>query len=141
MSLAADLKTLFHLAVAPVRGSTHAERMDGFYRGQAAGYDDFRRRLLPARDRLFGLLEAPRGGVWIDMGGGTAQNLEALSDRISTLQKIYVIDLATSLLRVARQRASDRGWTNVEPVAADATTFRPAEGLADVVTFSYSLTM
>ncbi|MGO9110811.1 MAG: class I SAM-dependent methyltransferase, partial [Thermoguttaceae bacterium] len=44
-------------------------------------------------------------------------------------------------LAVARKRSEARGWKNVEAVSADATTFRPAEGPADVVTFSYSLTM
>jgi S-adenosylmethionine-diacylgycerolhomoserine-N-methlytransferase len=44
-------------------------------------------------------------------------------------------------LEVARQRAKVSGWSNVEAVEADATTFRPREELADVVTFSYSLTM
>ena len=32
-------------------------------------------------------------------------------------------------------------WSNVETIEADATTFQPAGGPVDVVTFSYSLTM
>jgi S-adenosylmethionine-diacylgycerolhomoserine-N-methlytransferase len=51
------------------------------------------------------------------------------------------VDLAASLLAVARQRAQSRGWHNVEVIQGDATTFRPPEGQADVVTFSYALTM
>src|SRR5204862_325772 len=52
-----------------------------------------------------------------------------------------VLDLSHSLLEVAKQRIAAHGWTNVETVEADATTFRPAGGPVDVVTFSYSLTM
>jgi S-adenosylmethionine-diacylgycerolhomoserine-N-methlytransferase len=52
-----------------------------------------------------------------------------------------VLDLSPSLLEIARKRIASRGWTNVETVEADATTFQPASGPVDVVTFSYSLTM
>jgi len=51
------------------------------------------------------------------------------------------VDLATSLLDVVKQRSEKNGWTNVEAVTADATQWTPPEGSADVVTFSYSLTM
>jgi S-adenosylmethionine-diacylgycerolhomoserine-N-methlytransferase len=44
-------------------------------------------------------------------------------------------------LEVARWRAAARGWSNVEVVRGDATSFRPVEAAADVVTFSYALTM
>jgi S-adenosylmethionine-diacylgycerolhomoserine-N-methlytransferase len=52
-----------------------------------------------------------------------------------------VLDLSHSLLEVAKKRIAERGWTNVETVEADATTFQPPTGPVDVVTFSYSLTM
>jgi S-adenosylmethionine-diacylgycerolhomoserine-N-methlytransferase len=45
------------------------------------------------------------------------------------------------LLNIARQRIERRGWTNVETVQADVTTFVPPEVQVDLVTFSYSLTM
>lgn len=141
MSLVADLKVLYKLAVAPVRGATHAERLDSFYRGQADAYDDFRRRLLHGREELFRTIDAPAGGIWVDLGGGTGGNLEFIGSRMSDLKRVYVVDLAESLLEVARRRVADRGWQNVEPVLADATMFAPPEGSADVVTFSYSLTM
>ena len=83
----------------------------------------------------------PEGGVWVDMGGGTGANIENFGDEICKLSKIYVVDLSGSLLKIATDRFQQRGWTNVEAVEADATKFRPPEGQADVVTFSYSLTM
>ncbi|MCA9184172.1 MAG: class I SAM-dependent methyltransferase [Pirellulaceae bacterium] len=141
MALASDLKVLYHLALKPVRGSDHAGRMESFYAGQAEAYDDFRKRLLQGRESLWQAIDAPDNAVWVDMGGGTGANLDFFGDRLNRMGKIYVVDLASSLLKVANQRIADRGWKNVEAVEADATTFRPTEGHADVVTFSYSLTM
>nr|WP_243436006.1 methyltransferase domain-containing protein [Acanthopleuribacter pedis] len=137
-----DLKVLYSLALAPVKGKTHAERMEGFYGRQADQYDDFRKRLLKGRAELYQAIEAPEQGIWIDFGGGTGSNLEFLGDRIHRLKHVYLVDLAESLLKVAERRAEDRGWHNFEAVYADATTYRPeASPLVDVVTFSYSLTM
>ncbi len=153
MSLLSDFKVLYHLALKPVRGHDHAARMESFYAGQAGAYDDFRKRLLKGRQELWNLLPRPSAGVWVDMGGGTGSNLEYFShqepgnrnqetgSRLAGLKNIYVVDLSQSLLDVAQQRATASGWTNVIPTLADATTFRPPEGAADVVTFSYSLTM
>jgi S-adenosylmethionine-diacylgycerolhomoserine-N-methlytransferase len=141
MTLAADLRVLYRLALAPVHGATHAERLESFYRGQATGYDDFRKRLLHGREQLFASLPTPQNGVWIDMGAGTGSNLEFLGDRVKSLNEVYLVDLAPSLLSVARERIAQKGWTNVVTVTADATRFAPPERLADVITFSYSLTM
>jgi S-adenosylmethionine-diacylgycerolhomoserine-N-methlytransferase len=137
----ADLKTLYHLLLKPARGNSHAERMESFYGGQAAGYDGFRNRLLPGRRELYNALPRPRDGVWVDLGGGTAANFESLGERREELRTAYVVDLSPSLLSIAQQRIQRLGWSNVRAVRADATEFRPPEGQADVVTFSYSLTM
>jgi S-adenosylmethionine-diacylgycerolhomoserine-N-methlytransferase len=151
MGLASDLRILYHLAFKRVRGRDHAARMESFYAGQAQGYDDFRKRLLKGRQELWNAIPIPHGGTWVDMGGGTGANLEYFrglgtgnreqGGRLADLEKIYVVDLSRSLLQVARERIAASGWTNVEAIEADATTFRPPSGQADVVTFSYSLTM
>lgn len=141
MSFLSDLKVLYHLTMKPIRGKDHAARLESFYSGQAGAYDDFRKRLLKGRQELWNAIAAPPGAVWIDMGGGTGANLEYFSGRIGDLKKVYVVDLSRSLLEVAGRRVAERGWTNIETVEADATTYRPPEGQADVVTFSYSLTM
>ncbi len=141
ISLRSDLKILYHLALRPTRGQSHAQRMEDFYQGQAEDYDRFRERLLRGREELIRSMSMPEDGVWVDLGGGTGANLQWLGDRIHKLRRVYIVDLSTSLLEVARQRAQARGWHNVETVRDDAKTFRPAEGEADVVTFSYALTM
>ena len=141
MGFASDMKILYHMLLKPVRGDNHAERMESFYGEQAEGYDDFRKRLLKGREELWQQLPKDDGCIWVDLGGGTGANIENFGDSISKPEKIYVIDLSKSLLKVAADRFAKKGWTNVETVEADATTFCPPQGYADVVTFSYSLTM
>ena len=141
MGFASDMKILYHMLLKPVRGDNHAERMESFYGEQAEGYDDFRKRLLKGREELWQQLPKGDGCIWVDLGGGTGANIENFGDSISKPEKIYVIDLSKSLLKVAADRFAKKGWTNVETVEADATTFCPPQGYADVVTFSYSLTM
>jgi len=141
MALLSDLRILYHLTLKPVRGKDHAARMESFYAGQADAYDSFRKRLLKGREELWQAIGVPEQAVWVDMGGGTGANLDYFGEQIKNLQKIYVVDLSPSLLQVARRRVQERGWTNVEPVEADATLFEPPPSLVDVVTFSYSLTM
>lgn len=141
MSLLTDARILYHMVLKPVRGTDHAARLESFYAGQAENYDDFRRRLLHGREAMYRSIPVPAGGVWVDLGGGTGANLEPIGGELHKARKIYVVDLCDSLLAVARKRCAGRGWSNVEAVASDATTFRPETGAADVVTFSYSLTM
>ncbi|MDZ7615564.1 MAG: class I SAM-dependent methyltransferase [Patescibacteria group bacterium] len=141
MGLFRDLRILFHLVLKPVRGKDHAARLESFYAGQAEGYDAFRKRLLQGREELWQKLDAPEGGVWVDLGGGTGSNLELMGPKIDRLAKVYLVDLSPSLLKVARQRIESKGWRNVETVEADATVWQPPDAPADLVTFSYSLTM
>jgi len=141
MGLFSDLKVLYHMAVRPVRGKDHAARMENFYGGQAADYDDFRKRLLRGRSELWSRLGVNDGEIWLDMGGGTGSNLEYFGENMARLKKVYVVDLAGSLLNMAEKRARDHGWNNVATAEADATKFVPDEQQVDVITFSYSLTM
>src|SRR5205823_5784119 len=39
MSLASDLKILFHMTLAPIRGQSHRDRLESFYASQARSYD------------------------------------------------------------------------------------------------------
>ncbi|MFI5358002.1 MAG: class I SAM-dependent methyltransferase [Opitutales bacterium] len=141
MSVLADLKTLYHLVLQPVRGGTHAERLNSFYESQAGQYDRFREKLLHGRETLMENLPMPDGGTWLDMGGGTGANLDRVGEKVRRLGRVAIIDLCRPLLQVARRRINDRGWTNAEVVEADAATVHLDGAMADVITFSYSLTM
>jgi S-adenosylmethionine-diacylgycerolhomoserine-N-methlytransferase len=122
-----DLRTLWHLTTTRARGETHAERLESFYAPQQRNYDAFRARMLHGRREVFESIVAPPQAVWVDFGAGTGENAEYLSH--------------SALLTAAQERIDRQGWSNVWAVCADATTFCPPEGSADVVTFSYSLTM
>jgi S-adenosylmethionine-diacylgycerolhomoserine-N-methlytransferase len=141
MGLLTDLGVMARIVASPVRGKNHADRLDSFYAGQAHAYDDTRRKLLHGREELYRMIQPPEGGVWLDFGGGTGANLEALGEGVSRLRAARIVDLSSALLAVARKRIEARGWRNVSAVNADVTTYTPDEGQADVITFSYSLTM
>jgi S-adenosylmethionine-diacylgycerolhomoserine-N-methlytransferase len=135
-----DLKVAYHL-IKPTHGDTHQERLENFYQGQAKAYDKFRKRLLHGREELYKKISTHGGEVWLDFGGGTGANLEPIAAQLTQFRKIYIVDLCPSLLEIANQRIAEHDWKNVEAIASDVTQFVPPEGFADIITFSYSLTM
>ena len=132
--------------------------------------------LLQGREDMLGLVAAQlkykaerrlpsaKKPIWIDIGGGTGYNIEAMQaylDVPTFFSKIYLVDLSPSLLEVARKRFARLGW-EIEIVCQDARTFRlPSDeilydrdtivaafqsppnpiGGADFVSLSYSLSM
>lgn len=139
MTLASDLRIAYRLLFSPITGSSHRERLESFYQHQADEYDNFRDRLLHGRRELYQALPVPQGGHWIEMGGGTGRNLEYLQHRIDLLDRVSLVDLSSSLLVQARHRLRRNGWQHVQSIEADATQVDLPP--ADVITFSYSLTM
>ncbi|MEM9587544.1 MAG: class I SAM-dependent methyltransferase [Planctomycetota bacterium] len=121
-------------------GDTHQERLESFYADQAEHYDSFRSRLLHGRPGLFGSIDFPRDGVWVDMGCGTGENVDFAGDRAGKLAQVHLVDLSPSLLDVAQRRVANDP-RNMKTHLADATEFSLPAGSVDVVTFSYSLTM
>lgn len=140
-SVSSNFRVLWHLLINRVRGTTHEQRLESFYKGQAGDYDGFRKRLLHGREEMLDSIVFPDNGIWVDLGAGTGANAEHVASTIPRLKHVYQVDLCQPLLDVAGTRVKNHNWENVTPVHADATTFAPQEGLADVVTFSYSLTM
>lgn len=141
MEIINELKTLYQLSFGRKSGKSHAELLDSFYGPQAADYDRFRQRLLPGRKEMMQSLNM-EGGIWVDLGGGTASNLEYVRDRIDCFEQIYIVDLSESLLEQARARIQENGWKNITLIHGDASEFQlPNDITADYVTFSFSLTM
>ena len=140
MSRISDLPVLWRMLRGMERSGNHAQRLEGFYAGQAAVYDRFRERLLHGRDDLLARLPLAPGDVLVELGAGTGRNLEPIAERIPGLAAVHLVDLCPSLLTVARQRIAARGWTQVHAIEADATTWQPPQP-ADVVVCAYSLSM
>jgi S-adenosylmethionine-diacylgycerolhomoserine-N-methlytransferase len=141
-SILADLKSVWLLLVTPGAGENQQARLNQFYEHQANGYDQFRRRLLHGRQQLIDRIPVSRDAVWIDLGCGTAENLERFGDRIHQFSHIHLVDLCQPLLKVAKDRCAQLAIK--APISiheADVTQFElPAESV-DLVTFSYSLSM
>ena len=140
-SMWSDLRVIWHLIAHPVRGKTHAERLESFYGGQADDYDSFRARMLHGRDELIDMLTFPDGGVWVDMGAGTGENVLRAQGRTNALEQVHLVDLSKSLLEVAEKQLSEAGIENASFHLADATRFDLPPESVDVISFSYSLTM
>lgn len=141
-SMLADAKAAWQLLTKPGTGETQQERLNHFYGSQAQGYDRFRRRLLHGRQALIDGLMVKRDAVWVDLGCGTAENLERFGDRIEQFSSIHLVDLCEPLLAIAKSRCN-RLQTQV-PISfyeSDVTQFDLASESVDLVTFSYSLTM
>ena len=118
-----DFRVLWHLLAKRVRGTSHAERLDSFYAGQAWDYDSFRSKLLHGRQVMIDAIDAPQDGVWVDIGAGTGENAERLAHRRMRLKSLYLVDLcrppAASGRGVHRPRRVEehlirvRGWDTV----------------------------
>ena len=139
--------------------------LESFYKAQADIYDASRKPLLRGREDMLGLAAAQlkykseKGAfekqkpIWVDIGGGTGYNIEAMQAYVDVptfFSKIYLVDLSPSLLEVAKKRFHRLTW-KIEIVCHDARTFRlenyetpdsqASDKGADLVTFSYSLSM
>ena len=107
--------------------------------------DSFRSNFLWGRKPLLAACAARLDGmsdmVWVDLGGGTGENVSMMSKYIDLkrFKKIYIVDLCHSLCEEAKKKAKENGWENVTVVEADACEFSPDEDKATLVTFSYSL--
>ncbi|KAI1177325.1 hypothetical protein F4777DRAFT_596729 [Nemania sp. FL0916] len=115
------------------------DALESFYKSQAGAYDATRKRLLRGREDMLALaaaqltLKAGAVGskrtkmIWVDIGGGTGWNIEAMSQFVSVptfFDSVYLVDFSPSLCEVARKRFARLGWKNVKIICQDARTFR-----------------
>ena len=145
-TLSADATVLFSNFLHPITGADHKSRLESFYKLQAGSYDSFRHRFLHGRVPMIEAMPTVEGGVWVDLGGGTGANLEHFGGKLSSFDRVFILDLTPSLLKQAKVRVAANGWGKlVTCVEGDATVKNlpglPKAGTVDVVTMSYSLTM
>ncbi|KAJ3046128.1 hypothetical protein HDV00_003878 [Rhizophlyctis rosea] len=86
--------------------------------------------------------------AWIDIGGGTGENIEKMNQffPIRNFDRVYLVDITPSLCEVARKRFQKLGWTNVKVLCMDASKFEIPKEDGDnleiaLITMSYSLSM
>lgn len=139
------------LVSSTLKVSGHAKDMEAFYKYQKEGYDSFREGLLHARPALMEAFPLKKGGnmVWIDIGGGTARNLEFLSVEVirKYFKEIIICDISASLLEIAQKRIIAMGIQDIARVVehdvtqASVLSVLPAAGTVDCITMSYSFSM
>jgi hypothetical protein len=141
-----DLSVLYNNFVHPIGAGDHKAKLESFYKGQSGSYDVYRHRFLHGRVPMIEAMPTPKNGVWVDLGGGTAANLQHLGPALKVFSKVVVLDLCRPLLVQAQKRVEANGWGDlVSCIEGDATSPKvkglPKPGTVDVVTMSYSLTM
>ncbi len=125
----------------PDAGS-HGASLDAFYAAQAEAYDGFREHLLHGREQMVSALAIGSDHRLLDVGGGTARNLEFIDPTVlAACASVEILDLCRPLLAIAKRRVVERGWTNVILTHADACRDEPVHASVDRVMFSYSLSM
>jgi len=139
------------LVASTLKATGHAKDMESFYKYQKEGYDAFREGLLHARPALMESIPLKKGGkmVWVDVGGGTARNLEFFTPELirKYFSTIYILDVSASLLEMAQRRVNSMGLSDIVKVvehdftAASVFTVMPNKGTVDIVTMSYSYSM
>lgn len=141
MSIINKLKVLKNILFSSVRSSEHAVRLEEFYKHQAEGYDETRENFLHGKREIAEFIKDNldcKGKIFVDIGGGTGRNIELLGDKVADFKEIIIYDLSPSLLAQAEKRIEKNGWNNVRTYLGDACCF---DIDADVILFSYSLTM
>lgn len=134
---ASDWQVLKSMFFADVKGSTQQERLESFYVSQADLYDSYRYRMLHGRLPMAKAMPAPKGGVWVDLGGGTGSNFEFFGDKLNHWGKVVLLDFCPSLCETAKKRVKTRKWEGlVDVICGDACDFNcpglPAAGTGTV---------
>ena len=131
---------LLQFGFRPIRGDTHAQRLESFYHYQAESYDQFRQDYLRRREEIVSRVGLHQACHWADFGCGTGHLLQVAGEAAKQCSRITMIDLSPSLLRIAQRRVVSNGFEHVELLEADVTKLPDLEPL-DCVTMSYSLSM
>eukprot|EP00976_Prorocentrum_cordatum_P064952 1177707-Prorocentrum_minimum.AAC.2 len=100
-SVFTDMQVLRAMWFPNIKGDTHQEQLESFYKTQAHLYDSYRCRMLHGRKPLVKAMPANKGDVWVDLGGGTGSNLEFFGANINDFKKVVVVDLTPSLVQVS----------------------------------------
>lgn len=160
--LVGDMITGLKIVTAPIwkpfvastlKETGHAKTMESFYKYQKDGYDAFREGLLLARPALMEAFPLKKEGnmIWVDVGGGTARNLEYFSSDIirKYFKSIYILDISASLLEVAKKRVALMGLEDIVTIIKhDITNDSVLTSMknvsinsVDIITMSYSFSM
>ena len=123
------------------KGSSHRETMTNYYSVQSHFYDCTRWAFLYGRKRLIEKLDIRPGERVVEIGCGTGANFGAIQAGLRNTGELIGIDCSGPMLRKAEQRAQENAWSNVRLLDLEYGKETVTQGQADVVLFSYSLSM
>ena len=123
------------------KGPSHRETMTNYYSVQSHFYDCTRWAFLYGRKRLIEKLDIRPGERVVEIGCGTGANFGAIQAGLRNAGELIGIDCSGPMLRKAEQRAQENGWSNVRLLDLEYGKETVTQGQADVVLFSYSLSM
>jgi S-adenosylmethionine-diacylgycerolhomoserine-N-methlytransferase len=121
--------------------SRHRQTMTSYYRTHSHFYDATRWMFLYGRRRLVEKLDIRPGERVIEIGCGTGANFSAIQNGLQDSGELIGVDCSRPMLHKAAERVRRHGWTNVRLLDLEYGNETISRGRADVVLFSYSLSM
>jgi len=115
--------------------------MVNYYSVQSGLYDATRWMFLYGRDTMIEQVGIGRGDCVLEIGCGTGKNFQAIQRRLQGSGQLIGVDCASPMLDKAARRTQEKGWKNVRLMDMEYGIEPIAGGHADVVLFSYSLSM
>jgi S-adenosylmethionine-diacylgycerolhomoserine-N-methlytransferase len=115
--------------------------MTKYYALQSHFYDATRWAFLYGRKRIVRELNIQAGERVVEVGCGTGANFSAIQDKLQNSGELIGVDCSAAMLHKAKERVQRNGWTNVRLTDMEYGYQRVTTGQADVVLFSYSLSM
>lgn len=142
ITLKDKLYIFYEMMSAPYRMNknfcSHEDKLNEFYKSQAALYDAYRQNMLHGKKKLIPSIPFNNGDTLLILAGGTGDILDHMIPYISKFKKIVLVDLCGELLKIAREKRGN--IKNLIIVHHDATTFISDEKF-DKIIITYSLTM
>jgi S-adenosylmethionine-diacylgycerolhomoserine-N-methlytransferase len=123
------------------KANSHRQTMTNYYRLQSHFYDATRWAFLYGRKRIIDMLAIRPGECVVEIGCGTGSNFEAIQASLQNSGELIGVDCSTPMLSKAAERVRRNGWQNVRLLDLEYGREPVTGGRADVVLFSYSLSM
>jgi S-adenosylmethionine-diacylgycerolhomoserine-N-methlytransferase len=123
------------------KARTHRQTMTNYYGAQARIYDATRWMFLYGRQTLIDQIDIRPGDRVLEIGCGTGKNFEAIQCRLNGTGELIGVDCCAPMLDKAGERVLQNNWTNVRLIDLEYGKEPITRGKADVVLFSYSLSM
>jgi S-adenosylmethionine-diacylgycerolhomoserine-N-methlytransferase len=121
--------------------TSHRQKMTNYYHLQSQFYDATRWAFLYGRKRLVEKLAIRPGERVVEIGCGTGANFEAIQTALQNSGELIGVDCSAPMLAKAADRVRRQGWKNVRLLDLEYGPQTVTGGTADVVLFSYSLSM